>query len=97
MNYNIKIESNSIYEFANDIVREGNKFIEILDKILIETESINECFDTKTGRVLKEKLIEVINNDKKLINKKYISYSKTINNVAKIYDDVNDEIKKSVA
>lgn len=96
MNYNVQIDSNSIYELANDITIEGNKFIEILDKFLMEVERVNECFETQTGKILKEKLLEIIKNDKDLINRKYISYSKIINNIAKAYDDVNEEIKKSV-
>ena len=97
MNYNIKIDTNTIYEFGKNIIIEGNKFIEILDKFLMEVERVNECFDTGTGKLLKQKLIEVINNDKELINQKYISYNKIINNIAKIYDDTNEQIKKSVS
>lgn len=96
MNYNVQIDSNSIYEFSENITREGTKFIEILDKFLNEVDKVNECFDTRTGKVLKQRLIEVLQKDKEVINQKYISYSKTINNIAKIYDDVNEEIKKSV-
>lgn len=96
MNYNIIIDNGTIREFGKGIDVEGNKFIEILDKLLIEVEHINEGFDTKTGKLLKEKLLEVIKEDKKLINEKYISYSKTINNIAKTYEEFNEEIKRSV-
>ena len=96
MNYNIVVDCETIYGFGKDITIEGNKFIAILDKFLIEVEHINEGFDTKTGKLLKEKLLEVIKEDKELINDKYILYSKTINNIAKIYEEVSEEIKRSV-
>ena len=96
MNYNVEIETGSIYEFGKNITIEGTKFIEILDKFLREVELVDEGFDTQTGKVLKEKLIEVINENKKMVNEKYLSYSEVINTIAKTYDEVNEEIKNSV-
>ena len=73
MNYNIEIETKSIDEFGKNSTVEGNNFLTILDKILKEVEVIEEGFDTKIVKVLKEKLLEIIETDKKIINDKYIS------------------------
>lgn len=96
MNYNIEIDTNTIYEFSKAIEEHGNKYISILDKLMNETERVHECFDTETGKVLKEKMIELIRTSKDMVNNKYISYSKTIKNLGDIYVDANDEIRKSV-
>lgn len=96
MNYNIEINTDTIYEFSKDIEREGNIFLEKLDKFLERTKRMEECFDTETGKMLKDRLIELINNDKALVNNKYIPYSKTIKNIADIYETTKEEIKSSM-
>lgn len=96
MNYNIEIDTSSILELGNTIKKEGSNFIAVLDKLLIEVKHLNEYFDTKTGKILKEKLIEILGNDKELINNKYLSYSELLNNIVKTYDAVNEEIKRSM-
>lgn len=96
MHYDIEIETKSIEEFGQNITVEGNNFLEILNKILKEVEVMEEGFDTRTGKLLKEKLLETIENDKKIINNKYISYTKRINDIVNIYEEVNKEIKQSI-
>ena len=96
MNYNIEVDTNTIYGFSKAIEEHGNKYINVLDKLMSETEKVNECFDTETGKVLKERMIELIRASKEMINNKYISYSKTIKKLGDIYEETNEEIRKSV-
>lgn len=96
MNYNIEIDSNSIHEFSKDILNEGNSFINILDEFSKELIEIEVFLDTPTGKVLKEKLDDYLKNKKNMVNKKYIGYSDVIEKIATIYDQTNDNIKKSV-
>lgn len=96
MNYDIEVDINTIYDFSNDILREGDVLLEKINKFLEQVEKIEECYDTETGKILKEKLIELVNKDKKMINDKYLSFSKTMKNVADIYLETKDRINKSV-
>lgn len=96
MNYNIEINTGNIREFGKNIEQEGNKFIILLDNFLKEIGEIDKYFNTETGKKLKLKLIELINKDKKIINEKYIAYSKVLENIANIYDETDQEINKSV-
>lgn len=96
MNYNIEIDVNTIYTFGKKIEEHGNKYINILDKLISEVERVNECFDSETGKLLKEKMLELLQKDKELVNNKYISYSKTIKSIGDIYDEtikgINDNL-----
>lgn len=96
MNYDIEVDINTIYDFSNDILREGDVLLEKINKFLEQVEKIEECYDTETGKILKEKLMELVNKDKKMINDKYLSFSKTMKNVADIYLETKDRINKSV-
>lgn len=96
MKYNVEIDSDSIHEFSKNIVVEGNKFIELIDDLLKEVMEMEIFFDTPTGKSVKERMIDSLNNQKNIVNNKYIGYSKTIEKIANIYDQTNDSIKTSV-
>lgn len=96
MNYNVEIDSNSIHEFGKNIIVEGNNFISILDDVIHEVDEMETFLSTPTGKLLKERLSEYLNISRTLVNDKYIDYSNTIERIANIYDNTNDNIKKRV-
>lgn len=96
MNYNVEIDSNSIHEFGKNIIVEGNNFISILDDVIHEVDETETFLSTPTGKLLKERLSEYLNISRTLVNDKYIDYSNTIERIANIYDNTNDNIKKRV-
>lgn len=96
MKYNVEIDSDSIHEFSKNILNEGNNFINIIDEFSKELMEMEVFFDTPTGKILKEKLEDYLKSQKNMVNKKYIGYSDVIEKIATIYDQTNDNIKKSV-
>lgn len=96
MNYNVEIDSNSIHEFGKNIIVEGNNFISILDDVIHEVDEMETFLSTPTGKLLKERLSEYLNISRTLVNDKYIDYSNTIERIANIYDNTNDNIKKRI-
>jgi len=96
MKDDVKINIETIKEFSSDIELEGKKFFDILNKLTLEIEKMEEFFDTPTGKVLKEKLNNYISSQKQFVNDKYMSYSKTILNIANVYDQTDFEISSMV-
>lgn len=96
MNYNVEINIDNIRKFSRDIISEGNKLINIIDEITKDIDELNLIFNTTTGVLFEEKLKEVLSNQKKYVNEKYIPYSKTIDKIASIYENTNYSISSSI-
>lgn len=96
MNYQVSYDLESIKTLQKDIKKNGNELLGALDKILKEVNELDNIYDTPSGKLFKEKMVEFINNEKNYIKENYLPFYDIMNVIIKEYGKDYDQTKKMV-
>ena len=95
MKYNTIIDSETINTFAECIENESVKLNEMIDKMLLLSQNMEKFFNTPTGIVMKDSLIEYLNNSKKTCES-FGVYGTKLKKLNGLYYLTDDQIKSEV-
>ena len=84
MNTSINVQVESIEDFEKNIIAKKDRVDLILEQMIKETEEIKPFFNTNTGIIINEKLVEILNTKRKKIsdiNNEFVNHLKTVEGV----------------
>jgi len=96
MGYEVKYQLDTICEFRNSITDNGNNLIQSFNDILNSINNLEDIFDTPTGKIFKENLVQFINNKKMYINDNYLNFGNSLDKIITIYELNDASIYKNV-
>ena len=86
--------SNQVYSnidnlnnMENEIVQNGNDLLELLDKLLVEVDKTESVYNTPSGVLFRENLIEYIEDRKEFINEHYLFFKDIIEEIKSTYNE----------
>ena len=92
----IKVKLAVINNFENDVKAKTAEMDILFEQMINESERIAPFFNTKTGKMLNEKLLEVLNEKKiKFNNNNNVLYDKLVS-ARNTYEDAIEDTRKSV-
>ena len=96
MTKQVTFKKESFNELKQNIRMSASEMITQLEKILNETNELDKIYNTKAGKLFKEKLIEYIKNRIKFINDNYLGLNDILNIISSEYENYFDDVKKNV-
>lgn len=92
----IKVDVNELNGIKNKIELNSNELIELLKRIISNTELTKDCFDSLTGNAYRNELITYLNGRIEYIKNNYLTFTNQLDNIIKEYTEFYDSVQKSV-
>ena len=93
----IIIDTESIQKFSNDIKAKSEEIMDIFSDIEKDFIDIEEKFNSKAGKIYREKMNNYITFVKNKVTNDNESLTTKINAIVKVYDETGNEIEKMVS
>ncbi len=93
----IVIDTDSIQSFSNNIKIKSKEIMDILLDIEKDFVDIEGKYNSKSGKLYREKITDYINYAKNKVTSDNESLTSKINTIVKIYEDTGKEIEKMVS
>ena len=97
MGNSIKVHTLVIDNFTKDIRTKSTQIDIMFEQMINESERIAPFFNTKTGKLLNEKLLEYLNTKKNEFNDTHNTFIEDLVTSKQTYEDAIENIKRSVA
>jgi len=85
--YSMEYSIESLKNMKNEINIYGEDILGIINKLLEEITKSDEIYDTPSGTLFREKMIEYLNEKIKYINENYLTYGPIIDSIVEVYED----------
>ena len=92
----IKVNVNELNDIKSKFELNGNELIELLNKIISNTELTKDCFDSLTGNLYRKELINYLNGRIEYIKNNYLTLASQLDLIIKEYTEFYDSVKMSV-
>ncbi len=94
---NIKVQTAVINNFEKDVKTKTAEIDILFEQMINESERVAVFFNTKTGKMLNEKLLEVLNEKKVEFNNTNNVLLEGLVKIRKLYEEAIEETGKTVA
>lgn len=97
MGNSIKVQTLVIDNFTKNVRSKSTQIDIMFEQMINESERIAPFFNTKTGNLLNEKLLEFLNIKKAEFNDNHNGFIKALETSKQTYEDTIEDIKRTVA
>jgi hypothetical protein len=95
MNNDIVVDSKTIEVFSKGVQSKSEELNTILDEMIVLSNDLDRFFNTPTGKVMKDSLMEYLINSKKTCES-LKNYGVVLEKSTKLYDVTNSQIAHEV-
>ena len=92
----IIIDTESIEAFRSNAVSKSEEILSIFDDLIKDFQTIDEKFDSKAGKMFKDKILLYLEQTKESISQSNNALSGNLTRINQIYEETNKEIEKLV-
>ena len=96
MNYEVSYDENDLRLLEKNIKRYGEELIYSLDKILKELSTLDNIYNTPSGKLFKEKITDFIVFERKYIMENYLPMKDIMGTIIREYNKNNIDINKAL-
>ena len=97
MGNSIKVHTLVIDNFIKDVRTKSAQIDIMFEQMINESERIAPFFNTKTGNLLNEKILEFLNTKKVEFNDDHKDFIKALEKSKQTYEETIEDIKRTVA
>ena len=92
----VVVDTKSIQDAKLKMLDKVNDLKKMLDKTVQKVEESKKDFDTPVANIFRTKVDEYVISEKKELDTGLISLIKSLDNITKAYDEMNETFKKEV-
>lgn len=95
MTNDIVVNTESIATFSKEVENKSNELKKLLDDMILISNDLDKFFDTPTGKIMKDSLMEYLMNSRKTCDS-LNNFGVVLNKSIVLYDTTNSQIAREV-